>query len=70
MSSDGTLLYAGLDGGQLVEFRIVRQVGIPNDPYGTPYNRVYDLAIDPFDSDRILVLAGGNAYGNSGALLM
>ncbi len=75
VSSDGTLLYAGLDGGVLAEWRIadfslVSQTTVPTDPYGEQYSRIYDLAIDPFDSARVLLLAGGNSYGNSGALLV
>ena len=75
VSNDGTQIYAGLDGGEIAQWRIadfalVHRTTLPVDSSGARYRRVYDLAIDPFDNDRIVVLAGGNAFGNSGALLV
>lgn len=75
VSADGTQLYAGLDGGELAQWRIadfalVHRTTLPLDSSGDRYRRVYDIAIDPFDVDRALVLAGGNNFGNSGALLI
>lgn len=76
LSADGTRLYAGLDGGQVVEWRVsdltqVRHTTLPLDPYGVPYDRVYDLSVDPFDPARVLVLAGmSNVFGGSGAVLV
>lgn len=75
VSADGTQLYAGLDGGELAQWRIadfglVHRTTLPLDSSGDRYRRVYDIAIDPFDVNRALVLAGGNNFGNSGALLV
>ena len=75
VSADGTQLYAGLDGGELAQWRVfdfalVHRAALPLDSSGDRYRRVYDIAIDPFDVDRVLVLAGGNNFGNSGALLI
>ena len=75
VSADGQRLYAGLDGGQLVEWQLsdmsqVRQTMLPTDPDGRRYITVYDLAVDPFDPARVLVLAGGVSFGGSGAVLL
>lgn len=76
VSSDGRLLYVGLDGGQVVVLDIaslteVRRFVLPSDPYGRAYDRVRDLAVDPFDSSRVLVLAGSSQLGgDTGAVLM
>ena len=73
---DGTRLYAGMDGGQVAELdtatlAVVRQFALPADPYGRAYDRVYDMALDPFDSTRLLLLAGrSTVLGNSGAVLL
>ncbi len=76
VSVDGTRLFAGMDGGRVAELNIAtlsitRQFTLPADPYGAPYDRVYDLAVDPFDSTRVLVLAGDSTvFGGSGAVLL
>jgi hypothetical protein len=76
VAADGTRLYAGLDGGRVVELEtaglsVVRQFTVPADPHGRPYDRIYDLAVDPFDAERVLVLAGSkDIFGRSGAVLV
>ena len=76
VSADGTRLYAGMDGGQVAELNVAtlavtRQFTLPADPYGVAYDRVYDLAVDPFDSARVLLIAGSSTVlGNSGAVLL
>jgi hypothetical protein len=68
VSADGSRLYAGLDGAILVEwdvatFQKIRQTPTQqrDGPSGHPYDRVYDLAVDPFDTARVLVLLGTSA---------
>jgi hypothetical protein len=76
VSADGTRLVAGMDGGTVADINIAtlsvtRQFTLPADPYGAAYDRVYDLAVDPFDSTRVLLLAGSSrVYGGSGAVLL
>lgn len=76
VSPDGTRLYAGMDGGQVAELdtatlSVVRQFALPADPYGRAYDRVYDMAVDPFDNTRLLLLAGkSTVFGDSGAVLL
>ncbi|HSV69291.1 MAG TPA: hypothetical protein VLI72_04210 [Methylibium sp.] len=76
VSADGQRLYAGLDGGELVEYRttdlsIRQRRRLPADPYGAPYDRFQDMAVDPFDASRLLVLAGrSSVFGGSGAVLV
>jgi len=76
VSIDGSRVYAGLDGGQVIELDTTtltqqRQFALPADPYGRAYDRIYDLAVDPFDASRVLLLAGqSGVFGNSGAVLL
>lgn len=84
VARDGSRLYVGLDGGRIGEYRLsdlvrTRLFDLPLDPYGRPYDRVYDLSVDPFDAERVLVmgamstLLGGNPVMlvyRSGALVM
>lgn len=74
-SADGTRLFVGLDGAALVELRMtdfaeVRRTPLPGDPYGRPYPRILDLQADPRNSNRVLLMAGGNTLGGSGAVMM
>ncbi len=75
VSADGKKLYAGLDGGALAQWRtddfsLAFRTVLPVDPNGEQYRRVYDLSVDPFDANRVVVLAGGTSFGGSGALLI
>jgi hypothetical protein len=75
VSADGARLYAGQDGGTVVELRtsdlaVVRRFGVIPAPSGT-YDRIVDLAVDPLDAERVLVLAGdSHTFGTPGALLL
>lgn len=76
LSADGSRLYVGHIGGFVSEFRTgdlsqARRFKLPNDGYGNPYQGVYDLAVDPFDASRVMVLAGQSPdYSGSGAALI
>lgn len=76
VAADGSRLYAGLDGGQVLELSlpaltVTRQFSPPLDPYGQPYDRSYDMAVDPFDATRLLLLAGrSSVLSGSGAVLL
>lgn len=76
VSRDSGRLYVGQDGGSVVEFviptlGIARQFGLVPTPDGQAYDRVYDLAVDPHDPSRVLLLAGQSTiFGASGAVLI
>ncbi|MFG6455436.1 YncE family protein [Roseateles sp. BYS96W] len=75
VSSDGRRLYAALAGGTVTELSTtdlstVRSITPIADPYGVPYDQVNDLAVDPADPERLLVLAASSHTVPSGAVLL
>ncbi len=75
VSSDGRRLYAALAGGTVTELATsdlstVRSINLIADPYDVPYDQVNDLAVDPTDPERLLVLAASSHTVPSGAVLL
>lgn len=75
VSADGLRLYAALAGGTIAELAtsdlsVVRRFDLIADPYGVPYDQVNDLAVDPSDAKRLLVLAASSHTLPSGAVLL
>lgn len=72
LSADGSRLYAGLDGGAVIELRTadlgtVHRFTLGAAEFGQgAYDLVRDLAVDPFDAERVLVLAGHSPFHNGG----
>ncbi|MBQ0960714.1 hypothetical protein KAK06_17295 [Ideonella sp. 4Y11] len=75
VSQDGTRLYAGLANSTLVEVNlgtmtVLRTTTLIRDRNNDAYE-VYDLAVDPFDNDRVLVRAGDpTSFGAPGPVLI
>jgi hypothetical protein len=74
VSSDGQRLFAGLDDGSVAEWSIATLTPLSRtapmvDPSGVPIDRVFSLAIDPFDSRRVLALVGASSVSGRGAVV-
>ncbi len=75
VAPDGPRLFAGLDDGSVAEwslpdFALVSRTAPMVDPYGVAIDRVFDLAIDPFDSRRVLALVGASTSSGRGAVVL
>jgi hypothetical protein len=76
VAADGSRLYVGQNGGTVTELNTsdlaaVRQFAGVAGQAGTVYDRIVDLAVDPFDAERVLVLAGASrTFGTPGPLLL
>jgi WD40 repeat protein len=73
VSSDGQRLFAGLDDGSIAEWSVATLTQLSRtvpmvDPYGVAIDRVFSLAIDPFDSRRVLALVGASSGSGRGAV--
>lgn len=67
VSADGQALFAGLDDGSIGEWRLAdlallsRSTALANPASSGVFDRILDLAVDPFDARRVLALLGSSA---------